>query len=211
MAQSKGALQHGDRAAREVSERIGGTVATTAELAALPLKMLRDGQFWLNQATGQAYVYKSTSVAAEGGIACTAGGRFLAVGVGRRTITVGEADLTTATNGTAQTINVGPALPTGARVVGCDVTLATQLTGGSATAVTLSVGISGAATALINAFDALGSTAGASYAAGASAATRPRGSYSAAQIIATFTPDSGHALSGLTAGSVTIDIDYVVS
>jgi hypothetical protein len=210
MALSTGALQHGDRSAREVSTRIGGYVATTALLAALPLRQLADGQLWVVGATGMAFWYKSTAVATEGGVACTAGGRFLPVGVNQRVITITDADLTTATNGTAQTINVGTALPTGAHVLNAELYLTTQFTGGSASAVTLSVGISGATTSLINAFDAFGSTASAYYLAGASTAARPRGNYSASQIIATFTPDAGHTLAGLTAGSVTIDVLYAV-
>lgn len=43
MAASQGALQHGDRAAREVSTRIGGNFATTAALTALGPKYRQDG------------------------------------------------------------------------------------------------------------------------------------------------------------------------
>lgn len=43
MAQSQGALQHGDRAAREVSQRIGGNFASTAALTALSPKFRHDG------------------------------------------------------------------------------------------------------------------------------------------------------------------------
>lgn len=210
MANSTGAVQHGDRAARDVSTRIGGYVATAALLAALPLRQLAEGQIWVVGATGKAYWYKSTAVATEGGLACTAGGRFLPVGVNQRIITITDADLTTATNGTAQTVNIGGALPVGAQVLNTEVYLTTQFTGGSASAVTLSVGISGAATSLINAFDAFGSTVGAYYLAGASTATRPRGNYSEAQLLATFTPDAGHTVAGLTAGSVTIDVLFAV-
>lgn len=205
-----GKLAYGDAAAREVSQRIGGSVATTAALQALPLNALADNQIWHNQATGGCYIYRASAVASEGGLSCTAGGRFLPLGIQQRVVTITHADLTTATNGTAETENVGIVLPAGARVLGVDVLLTTQFTGGSASAVTLSVGVSGATTSLINAFDAYGSTAGASYAAGASAATRPRGLYSAAQIIATFTPDGAHNAAGLTAGSVTITVDFTV-
>jgi len=205
-----GKLSYGETAGREVSERIGGYVATTALLQALPLTKLATGQIWIVGATGQAYWYKDTGVASEGGLAVTAGGRMLPVGVQQRVVTITHADLTQASNNTAETENIGIALPTGARVVGCDVYLTTQFTGGSVSVCTLGVGIAGEVNALINAFDALGSTAAASYAAGASAATRPRGLFSAGQLIATFAPDSGHALLALTAGSVTINVDFVV-
>jgi hypothetical protein len=207
---STGALQHGDRAAREVSERAGGYVATTALLAALPLRVLRDGQIWCVGATGTAYWYKSTAVASEGGIACTAGGRFLPVGVNQRTVTITHADLTEATNNTAETENIGIALPAGASVISAEVYLTTQFTGGSASAVTLSVGIAGATTSLINVLDVLGSTAAAYYIVGGSAATRARGTYSSAQLIATFAPDASHNLNALTAGSATINVIYAV-
>lgn len=206
-----GKIGYGDVAGREVSARVGGVVATTAAMSALPLSALVDGQIWLNAATGCAYFYKSSAVAGEGGIACTAGGRFLPVGVNKRVAIITHAELTTATNGTAEVENIGPVLPTGANVLFTQVYLTTQFTGGAASAVTLSVGIAGAATALINAFDAFGGTAGAWYTAGANAATRPQGDYSAKQIIATFTPDAGHSAAGLTAGSATIETYYTVA
>ena len=43
MANSVGALQHGDRAAREVSQRVGGVFASTAALTALGPKYRNDG------------------------------------------------------------------------------------------------------------------------------------------------------------------------
>lgn len=205
-----GKLNYGEEAGREVSKRVGGAVTAEGNLSALPLTSLAEGQVWAVSATGGVYAYKAAADASEGGIVCTAGGRFVPVGVQRRVVTITHADLTTAANGTAEAENVGIALPAGARVIGCDVLLTTQFTGGAASAVTLSVGAAGATTALINAFDAFGSTAGAAYAAGASAATRPRGVFSSTQLIATFTPDAGHALLGLTAGSVTITVDFVV-
>jgi hypothetical protein len=135
---------------------------------------------------------------------------MLPVGVQQRIVTITHADLTEATNNTAETENIGIALPTGARVIGCDAYLTTQFTGGSLSAVTMSVGIAGATTALMNVLDVYGSTAGASYAAGTSAAARPRGLFSAGQLIATFSPDSGHALLAATAGSVTVTVDFTV-
>jgi hypothetical protein len=208
---SIGRLRHGDKAAREVSLRAGGYVATSAELSALPLSVLADGQIWINGATGQAYWYKSTAVAGEGGIVCTAGGRFLTVGIGQRTVTVGHADLTESVNNTAQTINIGPALPAGAVVLNCEVFLSTRFTGGSVSVCNLSVGTATEATALLNVYDALGGTTGAYYIVGASASARARGTFSASQLIATFAPDSGHALLALTAGSLIVNVLYAVA
>lgn len=126
-----------------------------------------------------------------------------------RTVTITHADLTTVANNTAETENVGAVLPAGARVVGVDVQLTTQFTGGGATAVVMDVGVAGAIESLIKDFDAFGSVAaGAYYSSGAGTATRPRGNYTGAQIIATFAPDAAHNLNDLTAGSVTITVDF---
>lgn len=122
---------------------------------------------------------------------------------------VTHADLTEDGNGTLQEINLSTALPTGARIVGVDVLLTTQFTGGSVASVTVDVGTTGAEE-LIKDFDALGSTAGAYYDRGAGAATRVRGNFSEAQLVIGFTPDGSHALADLTAGDLTVAVDYYV-
>lgn len=204
-----GKIIHGDLAARQVSERIGG-VGTSAELAALPLSVLVEGQLYFCSTTETVYQYRSAAAASEGGIAVTAGGRMIPSGVKKRVLTITHADLTEDTNNTAQTIDVGAALPAGANVLYAQAYLTTRFTGGSVSACTLSIGTATEATGLLNALDVLGGTASAWYAAGASAASRAHGNYSSAQIIATFTPDSGHNLAALTAGSVTVEVLYAV-
>ncbi len=127
-----------------------------------------------------------------------------------RTATIGHADLTNAVNGSAETENVGVVLPANARIVGCDVLLTTPFTGGAVAACVLDVGVAGAIESLIKDLDVLGSAGATSYAGGQvpSTATRPRGAYGGAQIIATFTPDGGNPLVDLTAGALTITVDF---
>jgi len=131
----------------------------------------------------------------------------------KKTVTIGHADLTDAVAGEAQALSVDTALPASAIVLGLRVTLTTQFTGGSASAVALDIGWSGSTEALLKDLDVFGSTAGgALYDAGASAATfgMPKLA-SAKQLLATFTPDGAHTLDGLTAGAVTIDIYYAAA
>lgn len=205
-----GKIIHGDLAAREVSSRIGG-VGTSAELAALPLSALAEGQVWINSTNDTVYEYRSAAALTEGGIACTAGGRFIPAGIKKRVLTITHTDLTEATANTAQAVNVGAALPAGANVLYAQAYLTTQFTGGSVSTCTMSLGITGATTALMNALNVLGGTASAWYSVGGGTATRPYGNYDGKQIIATFTPDSSHALDALTAGSVTVEVLFAVS
>ncbi len=125
-----------------------------------------------------------------------------------RTATITHADLTSAVNGNPEIENIGALLPAGARIVGMDVLLTTQFTGGAVAAVTMDVGLAADPTALMATFNALGSAAPASYALGGAAATRPRGDFGGLQLIATFTPDGANHLEDLTAGEVTITVDF---
>lgn len=65
MAASVGALRHGDRAAREVSARIGGLFATTAALTALGAKQRADGMLAL-VGTVDLWAYAAASSASAG-------------------------------------------------------------------------------------------------------------------------------------------------
>ncbi len=129
----------------------------------------------------------------------------------KSTVTVGEADLTSAVNGTAQAINIGAALPANARIVGVDMRALTPFTGGSVSAVTCKVGTSGDIDALIATSDLLAAAVDGGPSA-MSLGIRPNKTFitAAAQLIATFAPDGGHALASLTAGSVIIDVLYTV-
>jgi len=134
-----------------------------------------------------------------------------AVGVVKRTVTVGHADLTNAVNGTAQSINIGATLPANARIAYVDAHDLTPFTGGSASAVTLTIGSSGDLDAIIASADVLAAAVD----GGPSTFTkgiRPNKLFATigAQLLATFTPDGSHTLDGLTAGSIIIDVWYFV-
>ena len=63
MAVSQGALQHGDRAAREVSQRIGGNFASTAELKALSPRYRNDGMVCMVGTQLWVFIAGSTTAA----------------------------------------------------------------------------------------------------------------------------------------------------
>lgn len=104
---------------------------------------------------------------------------------------------------TSQTLNLGGALPEGARVVGVETQVNTAFTGGSVSAAVLNVGVSGALTALVSARDIFTGAAAALAGTGA----RNVGSFSEAQLQAQVTATGGN-VSTLTAGSVTIRVFY---
>ncbi len=113
-------------------------------------------------------------------------------------------------NGAAVSVNIGTTLPANARIVGVALKLATPFTGGSASSVSLDIGTSGDDNAIVAGADVLAA------AVDGQASTRPAGIApdrhyaSGGQLLAKFTPDAGHQLANLTAGSITIDVTYVV-
>lgn len=126
-----------------------------------------------------------------------------AVGLIKRTVTIGHADLTDAVNGEAQAINIGAALPTNAIVLGHEVNIATLFSGGSVSAVKLDIG--GAdADAIVSQLDVF--TGAATGALSPRTGAHAQGKFSAEQLTATFTPDGGHTLLALSAGSLTITV-----
>jgi hypothetical protein len=127
--------------------------------------------------------------------------------VQKKTVTITEATLTAAVNGQAQAVNVGTALPTNAVVIAHEVNVATLFSGGSATAVKMDLGGT-STTAIVNQLDVF--TGAATGALSPRTGAHAQGKFSAEQLVATFTPDAGHTLAGLTAGSLTITVWYVV-
>ncbi len=125
----------------------------------------------------------------------------------KKTVTVGHADLTDAD--TSQTINIDTALPNNSRIVGVDMRALTAFSGGSVSALTVDVGTSGDIDALVDGADL------ATAAVDGGPATMPLGIRhnktfaSGGQLIATFV-STGDNLVNLTAGSVIIDVLYVV-
>jgi hypothetical protein len=80
MAAKVGKLHWGDMAAQDVSERVGGAVATEAALAAIPAAARANGQVWIVTADGMPRLFHSTSTdaASDFSIVPAAGsGRFL--------------------------------------------------------------------------------------------------------------------------------------
>ena len=127
--------------------------------------------------------------------------------IAKRTVTIGHADLTDAVNGEAQAISVGAALPANAIIVGHEVNIGTLFSGGSATAVKMDLGGT-SHTAIVSQLDVF--TGAATGALSPRTGAHAQGTFSAEQLVATFTPDAGHTLAGLTAGAITITVWYVV-
>jgi hypothetical protein len=125
----------------------------------------------------------------------------------KRTVTIGHADLTDAVNGEAQAINIGAVLPANARIIGRELTGLTEFSGGSVSAVTLSIG--GTDADCIVAAQDVFTGAGVVSKEGTSG-VNPNGNLGGQQLKATFTPDAGHALDALTAGAVTITVLFAV-
>lgn len=137
----------------------------------------------------------------------------IANGIQKKTVTVAynnTALVAASTNGASAVVNIDSALPANSRIMGVDFRSLTPFTGGSASAVDVAVGMSGDPAALVSEADVFTAAVD----GGPSAITpgvRPWKTYaSGGQLIATFTPDAGHKLSLLTAGSVVIDVLYTV-
>lgn len=110
------------------------------------------------------------------------------------------------TNGLAGTFAIGAALPTNARILGCELTGNANFTGGGATSVTLSVGGTGT-TDVVNAADVFGGGTGNRH---GTLGPNPNGNLGGQQLNAIFTPDGAHNLAALTTGTTTITVFYTV-
>lgn len=118
-------LLYGDRAAREVSERICAPTATTTTLKAIPADRRVDGMVAIVLFDSSLWVFdKDSSAGASSTVLVpdAGSGRWLALGISAFTgvkvasKAIGHADLTDADG--AQTIDFDAALPTGAVVIG---------------------------------------------------------------------------------------------
>lgn len=132
----------------------------------------------------------------------------------KRTITVAfdHASLAaSSTNGDAVSLAIGAVLPANARIDGIAMKLATPFTGGSASAVTASVGTSADTDAIVSSSNVLAAAVdGQASTLVFGCAPNKHFSSAGAQLLLTLTPDVGHALSNLTAGSLTCDVTYKV-
>lgn len=131
----------------------------------------------------------------------------------KRTITIAfnHPDLVASTTpGDAVAIAIGAALPANSRIVGVDFRSLTPFTGGGAASVDVSIGSIGDPSAITEIADVFS----AALDGGPSAVTpgaRPWKFFAApTELLATFTPDVGAALSGLTAGNITIDVMFTI-
>lgn len=129
------------------------------------------------------------------------------IGAVKRTVTIGHGNLTDADG--SQTINIGAVLPANARILSVDMHTFTPFSGGGAGAVTVDVGTSGDADALVDGADLFAA------AVDGGPSTMPAGirpnklfASAGAQLIATVAADVNVA--DLDAGAVTIDVLYCV-
>jgi hypothetical protein len=126
----------------------------------------------------------------------------------KRTLNVTQADLTESSDGVAQALNIGAALPANAVVVASEVDITTLFSGGGATAVTIDVGGTDA--------DAIGdghdvfTGAATGKLAFSTAGVHPVGSFSSEQLTITFTPDGSHDLADLDAGELDVTVWFHV-
>jgi len=131
----------------------------------------------------------------------------------KRTVTIAfnnAALVAASTNGASATVNIGAILPTNARVLSVDLRALTAFSGGSASAVGIVVGSSGDIDALIASADVFAAAVDGGPAT-MTLGVRPGKAYlTATQLIATVTPDVGHKLSLLTAGTVIVDVLFTV-
>jgi hypothetical protein len=116
MAASKGALRHGDRAAREVSERIAGNFASTTAMAAITPKFRADGMIatvgltvWLFDIASTASASATVIVPADSPTA----GRWLALVAGATPVV--QSGTLTLVAGT-KTINTGVVITATSRI-----------------------------------------------------------------------------------------------
>lgn len=213
------------------ASRLGPPVANEAALAAITANNRLDSMviFVKGSSVGPSIWYRddsSAAAAAAGSVVQSndsTTGRWLILATQseltggasapqKATATIAFGALAAGTvNGAAVSVNVGAALPANARILSVALRLATPFTGGGATSVALALGttndlaaIVSAANVLAAAVDGQASTLTPGKAPGKLFAT------AGAQLLATFTPDGSHALSGLTAGSITVDVLYSV-
>ncbi len=176
------------------------TVSLTSASATLPvagiISEVRGGKVFVEQGPGPWAVASAYAAGAAG------------VGLQKRTVTVGHADLTDAD--TSQDIPIGAVLPANARILGVALHTATAFAGGTVSALALDIGSSGDVDALIDGADLFGTVVD------GQAATRPLGiapnklfATAGAQLVARFV-STGDNLVNLTAGAVTIDVYFSV-
>lgn len=116
-----------------------------------------------------------------------------------------------ATNGLAATLNIGSLLPAGAVIDSYAVLVHAYFTGGGATTCTLQVGVAGALGDVFSGHNLLSTTTLDKWLQGATPGVQAVGpAFGGLQLVATITPDAGHQLKLLTAGSAKVVVYYSV-
>lgn len=116
-----------------------------------------------------------------------------------------------ATNGLAAVLNIGAALPAGAVVDSCAIFVGAYFTGGGASSVALSIGNATVTSDLVTTHNIFAVTTLSKWLAPGTPGVQLVGpAFASSQLIATVTPDGGHQLKLLTAGSCQVQIYYSV-
>lgn len=123
-----------------------------------------------------------------------------------QTVIVSEADLTEAGSGTPQTINL-ISLPANSVVVYARAKTSTAFSGGSISAITLTVGDTGSATRYLGSYDLFAAVSDTNLSQ--NAAITPWDNAATFNVQGTFNP-TGDSLANLTAGAVAITIGFIV-
>jgi hypothetical protein len=162
-----------------------------------------------DQPSGGGFTTSDESALASTEAAEAADAANIAAIIQKRTLRIQGSNV--AAGGGTASFNIGAALPAAAVVLGHEVKLDTQFSGGSLSDMKIVLGGTDTA-ALINAFSVKTSTAGGKrYSPGYSAAAGNHcaGSFSAQQLVATFTP-TGDTLNHVAAGDLTITVWFIV-
>jgi len=125
----------------------------------------------------------------------------------KRAKLITEADLVNAVNGGVADVPFA-FLPPNALMCRTAVKLNAQFTGGGASAVGVTIGTSASPALIMASFNVFGSAASGLFVAGAAGPQVESPSANGQSLIARFTPDAGHNLSALTAGSVELAIYF---
>lgn len=127
----------------------------------------------------------------------------------KKTVTIGHADLTDDVDGEAQVVPIGTALPSNARIVGVSIH-GTPFSGGSVASVTCKIGTSGDDDAIVASADLMTAFVDGECSAFTWGIAPHKLFAAGAQLNATLTPDGAHDLEDLTAGSVVVDVLYII-
>ena len=130
-------------------------------------------------------------------------------GIVKRTVTITQAADLAGVAALTLTKSLGAVLPTGARVIGYDIDVATLISGGAISAATVSVGVTGTAAAIGAATSVFTGQTGFPKAPTAGAKGYPMCSLSGLQATVVVTA-VGANLSAATAGSLTVNLFYIV-